>query len=129
LIPVPKGSIPSPAANLLLYNHETLEAQRMAQHYRPNFVLKILLATLLIVMAFVGSAAAQDDWTEPSPPFRITGNLYYVGSKGLANYLRLPEVCDSKGTGLSIGVGKTVKRCGSGVDCGTPIEVYGDAFR
>src|ERR1700674_2416054 len=24
---------------------------------------------------------------EPSPPFRIAGNLYYVGSKGLANYL------------------------------------------
>src|SRR5438552_16137305 len=26
-------------------------------------------------------------WTEPFPPFRIAGNLYYVGSKGLANYL------------------------------------------
>ena len=59
----------------------------MAQHDRPNFVLKILLTTLLIVMALAGSAAAQDDWTEPFPPFRIAGNLYYVGSKGLANYL------------------------------------------
>ncbi|MBI1809430.1 MAG: family 43 glycosylhydrolase, partial [Gemmatimonadetes bacterium] len=27
------------------------------------------------------------DWTEPFPPFRIAGNLYYVGSKGLASYL------------------------------------------
>ena len=27
------------------------------------------------------------DWTEPFPPYRIVGNLYYVGSKGLANYL------------------------------------------
>ena len=27
------------------------------------------------------------NWTEPFPPFRIAGNLYYVGSKGLANYL------------------------------------------
>ena len=26
-------------------------------------------------------------WTEPFPPFRIAGNLYYVGSKDLANYL------------------------------------------
>ena len=25
--------------------------------------------------------------TEPFPPFRIAGSLYYVGSKGLANYL------------------------------------------
>lgn len=32
-------------------------------------------------------AQAAPDWTEPFPPFRIAGNLYYVGSKGLANYL------------------------------------------
>lgn len=33
------------------------------------------------------SAQANADWTEPFPPFKIAGNLYYVGSKGLANYL------------------------------------------
>jgi metallo-beta-lactamase class B len=40
-------------------------------------------------MALAGNAAAQNsaDWTEPFPPFRIAGNLYYVGSKGLATYL------------------------------------------
>lgn len=27
------------------------------------------------------------EWTEPFEPFKIAGNLYYVGSKGLANYL------------------------------------------
>jgi metallo-beta-lactamase class B len=27
------------------------------------------------------------DWSEPFPPFRVVGNLYYVGSKGLASYL------------------------------------------
>ncbi len=32
-------------------------------------------------------APSNSDWTEPFPPFRIVGNLYYVGSKGLANYL------------------------------------------
>src|SRR5207237_6335189 len=32
-------------------------------------------------------AQGTADWTEPFPPFRIAGNLYYVGSKGLANYL------------------------------------------
>ena len=31
--------------------------------------------------------AAPPEWIEPFPPFRIAGNLYYVGSKGLANYL------------------------------------------
>src|SRR4051812_17038787 len=40
-------------------------------------------------MSFACRAAAQNDpsWTEPFPAFRIAGNLYYVGSKGLANYL------------------------------------------
>ena len=26
-------------------------------------------------------------WTKPFPPFRIAGNLYYVGSEDLAAYL------------------------------------------
>ena len=40
-------------------------------------------------LMFGGNACAQTspDWTAPFPPFRIAGNLYYVGSKGLANYL------------------------------------------
>ena len=38
-------------------------------------------------MAAAASAQADPAWTEPFPPFRIAGNLYYVGSKGLANYL------------------------------------------
>jgi metallo-beta-lactamase class B len=52
-------------------------------------VTKALLAALLTVMVFTGCAAAQNDpaWTEPFPPFHIAGNLYYVGSRGLANYL------------------------------------------
>jgi metallo-beta-lactamase class B len=32
-------------------------------------------------------AQIANDWTEPFPPFQIAGNLYYVGSKGLASYL------------------------------------------
>ncbi|HEV8214726.1 MAG TPA: subclass B3 metallo-beta-lactamase [Gemmatimonadaceae bacterium] len=43
-----------------------------------------------IFACFAGATAARGqsaDWTAAFPPFRITGNLYYVGSKGLANYL------------------------------------------
>lgn len=50
----------------------------------------LLLSSLFVfVLAFGGSlfAQANPDWTEPFPPFRIAGNLYYVGSKGLASYL------------------------------------------
>jgi metallo-beta-lactamase class B len=45
---------------------------------------------LILVLLAAGSALSQatpPDWTEPFPPFHIAGNLYYVGSKGLANYL------------------------------------------
>ena len=50
--------------------------------------LWIILASAAVAVAGpAGNSYAQADWTEPFPPFRIAGNLYYVGSKGLANYL------------------------------------------
>jgi len=52
-------------------------------------IIPIVFRVATLVLAAVGSAFAQanPDWTEPFPPFHIAGNLYYVGSKGLANYL------------------------------------------
>jgi metallo-beta-lactamase class B len=49
----------------------------------------ILLGAFVAVIGSAGDlyAQANADWTEPFPPFKIAGNLYYVGSKGLANYL------------------------------------------
>jgi metallo-beta-lactamase class B len=32
-------------------------------------------------------AQTPPDWTKPIAPFRVAGNLYYVGSEGLASYL------------------------------------------
>jgi metallo-beta-lactamase class B len=48
-----------------------------------------MVTVLLIFNALLSTLRAQGspDWTEPFPPFRIAGNLYYVGSKGLANFL------------------------------------------
>ena len=47
------------------------------------------LLIFVFVFAFAGSALAQEtpDWTNPFPPYRIIGNIYYVGSQGLASYL------------------------------------------
>src|SRR5438067_2364731 len=44
---------------------------------------------LLLALVFACSALAQDnpDWTTPHKPFRVIGNVYYVGSKDLATYL------------------------------------------
>ena len=43
------------------------------------------LATILIARDV--RSQANPSWTEPFPAFQIAGNLYYVGSRGLANYL------------------------------------------
>jgi metallo-beta-lactamase class B len=51
--------------------------------------IPIVSKILILVLAAAGCVFAQasPDWTEPFPPFHIADNLYYVGSKGLANYL------------------------------------------
>jgi metallo-beta-lactamase class B len=50
-------------------------------------VLSGALSLMLAFSVVQKNAPAQNDWTEPFPAFRIADNLYYVGSKGLANYL------------------------------------------
>ena len=48
------------------------------------------LLFILVTIALSGApriTAQSNDWLEPFPPFRIAGNLYYVGSRGLASYL------------------------------------------
>jgi metallo-beta-lactamase class B len=50
-------------------------------------VLSTLLVVFFTCSLVTNNTTAQNDWTEPFPAFRIAGNLYYVGSKGLASYL------------------------------------------
>jgi glyoxylase-like metal-dependent hydrolase (beta-lactamase superfamily II) len=52
-----------------------------------NFVRSSVALAAVFITAGSLRAQVSPDWTEPFPPFRIAGNLYYVGSKGLANYL------------------------------------------
>jgi len=47
--------------------------------------LALVLAALLITLPLAAQIPAS--WTTPVPPFRIAGNLYYVGSEDLAAYL------------------------------------------
>ena len=58
-----------------------------------------MIRSFLIVFWIVSAAAAfappdyaaqsfaTADWTNPFPPYHIVGNIYYVGSQGLASYL------------------------------------------
>jgi len=49
----------------------------------------MLLRPVVLALALCSGlfAQASPEWTEPFPPHRIAGNLYYVGSRGLASYL------------------------------------------
>ena len=46
-----------------------------------------MVRAVLLAIALTSVVQQPAEWTEPFPAFRIAGNLYYVGSKGLANYL------------------------------------------
>jgi metallo-beta-lactamase class B len=53
---------------------------------RSNLVgVSALLA--VFVLAMPAGAQVNPSWTKPFSPFRIAGNLYYVGSEDLASYL------------------------------------------
>jgi metallo-beta-lactamase class B len=45
----------------------------------------ILITTLILASPLL--AQSHPDWTQPFPPYRVIGNVYYVGSRGLASYL------------------------------------------
>ncbi|OYW74485.1 MAG: subclass B3 metallo-beta-lactamase [Verrucomicrobia bacterium 12-59-8] len=55
----------------------------MTDHLRS----RILFSILLLLGCGLVSAQDTSSWTEPFPPHRIAGNLYYVGSRDLASYL------------------------------------------
>jgi metallo-beta-lactamase class B len=56
-----------------------------------KFARSVALPFLILLLGFASAArlaaAPNPDWTRPFPPFRIAGNLYYVGSADLASYL------------------------------------------
>ena len=59
----------------------------MTKHTSAILGLALSMIIALVVTANETTPPVQQDWTEPFPAFRIAGNLYYVGSKGLASYL------------------------------------------
>ncbi|THD37221.1 MAG: subclass B3 metallo-beta-lactamase [Sphingomonas sp.] len=48
-----------------------------------------MIGKLLVALSALLAVGASDPpaWTKPHAPFRIVGNVYYVGSEGLAAYL------------------------------------------
>ena len=50
-----------------------------------------LMCVLVVLCSAIASAQPaqeqRDRWSEPVEPFRVIGNIHYVGSKGLSSYL------------------------------------------
>jgi len=55
--------------------------------YLYNTMLKKLFQITLLLLASLCANAQNNDWTRDYQPFKIAGNLYYVGSYDLACYL------------------------------------------
>ena len=46
------------------------------------------MVVCVVLVSWVSSCPAQNpEWTEPFPPHKVMGNVYYVGSRDLASYL------------------------------------------
>src|SRR6185437_4911451 len=65
--------------------------QRTARYSRGSMSLRTLASGLellaSLVITFPPRSLTIPVCTEPIPPFRIAGNLYYVGNEDLASYL------------------------------------------
>ena len=55
---------------------------------RMKYSLPMPFRSLIVLLSLCASLFAQPkEWTDPFPPHRIVGNIYYVGSRDLASYL------------------------------------------
>ena len=52
-----------------------------------EILLRMFWRSLLFFLPALLFAQANSDWDQPFPPHRVIGNIYYVGTKGLASYL------------------------------------------
>ena len=72
-----------------------------------------LLISACLACASNGAAQSNPDWTRAFPPFRIIGNIYWVGSYDLASYL---IVTPQGHILINTGVGDTAKQIKASVE-------------
>ena len=81
-----------------------------------NFNRASSIAGFLLMAAFSASSgfAQQDpDWTKPFPPFKILGNIYWVGTYDLSTYLITTPAGDIL---INTGLASTVPEIKAGVE-------------
>ena len=77
-----------------------------------RLVAVIALGAATLVQA-QNAAPQNDDWTKPFPPFRMVGNIYWVGSYDLATYLITTPAGHIL---INTGVGDTAKQIKASVE-------------
>lgn len=75
----------------------------------------MILRSLLLFFAGCGVAAAQNtaDWTRPFPPFKLIGNVYWVGTYDLSTYL---VTTDAGHIVINTGLADTVPAIAAGIE-------------
>src|SRR5207253_1952417 len=83
------GSLQSAQANHRRQSPSSSCILRSTMRCRWRRLAMTVSAAIAVTLTLAGRTFGQgnSDWTEPFPPFHIVDNVYYVGSKGLANYL------------------------------------------
>src|SRR3974377_1965195 len=79
---------------------------------RPS-AAALLLGAAALVFAGRTTSAQNDEWTRPFPPFRIIGNIYWVGSYDLSSYLM---VTPQGNILVNTGVGDTAQQIKKSVE-------------
>jgi metallo-beta-lactamase class B len=75
----------------------------------------MILRSLLFLLAGCGSALAQNtaEWTRPFPPFKLIGNVYWVGTYDLSTYL---VTTDAGHIVINTGFAETVPQIVAGIE-------------
>jgi metallo-beta-lactamase class B len=73
----------------------------------------LLLVGSIVIAAAVATRAQSDEMTRPFPPFRIIGNIYWVGSYDLSSYLIATPAGNII---INTGVGDTAQQIRSSVE-------------
>lgn len=62
-------------------------AMLLSNQHNRKVTLRYWFLALVAVLAFSQQSSTDDEWRRPVAPFRIAGNVYYVGTYDLACYL------------------------------------------
>ena len=63
------------------------QVTRALARSRLVFAASCLLGVAALNLCAQNGARERRDWDAPVPPFRIVGNVYYVGARGVSSFL------------------------------------------